>query len=116
VALTPTHRIILSPLARANLDEIEVVIARRNPLNAKRFVRKIRDQIDSLGNLPERFGAAPEARYFDEPLRHVTVWPYRIVYRVKPDRVEIITMRHGARRPLKPPVGGGGASGYPPTT
>jgi plasmid stabilization system protein ParE len=49
----------------------------------------------------------PEVRYFHELLRHVTVWPYRIVYRVKPDRVEIVTIRHGARRPLKPPAGGG---------
>ena len=113
---TPTHRIILSPLALANLQEIEAVIARRSPLNAKRFLRKLRDQIDSLPQMPHRFAEAPEARYFGEPLRHVTVWPYRIVYRVKPDAVEIVTVRHGARRPLKPPVGGGGPSGYPPTT
>jgi plasmid stabilization system protein ParE len=114
VSFTPTHRLIVSPLALSDLDEIEVVIARRNPLNAQRFVRKIRDQIDSLAHLPERSGEAPEAKYFGEALRHVTVWPYRIVYRVKPDSVEIVTIRHGARRPLKPPVGGGGPSEYPP--
>ena len=78
----PTHRIVVSPLALANLEEIEAVIARRNPLNAKRFVRKIRDQIDTLTYMPERFPHAPEARTFREPLRHVTVWPYRIEYRL----------------------------------
>ncbi len=100
-----THRIIISPRALAELSEIDAAIARPNPLNASRFVTKIRDQIDALGQFPNRFAAAPEARYFREPLRHVTVWPYRIVYRVRNDVVEIVTIRHGARRPLKPPAG-----------
>jgi len=96
------YRIIVSPKALADLDEIHATIARRHPENATRFVRKIRDQIDRLDTLPEGYSKAPEARYFNEPLRHVTVWPYRIVYRVSGDTVEVVTVRHGARRPLKP--------------
>lgn len=80
----PTHRIIISPLALSDLGDIDATIGRSNPHNASLFVRKIRDQIDALARLPERFAEAPEARFFREPLRHVTVWPYRIVYRVQP--------------------------------
>lgn len=111
-----THRIIVSPLAMSDLGDIDAIIGPRNPHNASRFVRKIRDQIDALARLPERFAEAPEARFFREPLRHVTVWPYRIVYRVKPDTVEVVTIRHGARRPMKLPVGEAARSDYPPAT
>lgn len=86
----------------ADLDEIHATIAERNPENAGRFVAKIVKQFDKLAVLPKRSQAAPEARHFREPLKHVTVWPYRIVYRVGADVVDILTVRHGARLPMRP--------------
>ena len=97
-----TYRVTLAPRALDDLDEIHATIAARNPLNAGRFVERIIEQIDRLATLPGRFPNAPEARHFGEPLKHVTVWPYRIVYRFGGDVVEVVTVRHGARQPLRP--------------
>lgn len=97
-----TYRIVVAPRALADLDEIHATIAKNNPLNAARFVGRIVAQIDGLATRPGRFAEAPEAKHFKKPLRHVTVWPYRIVYRVGADTVEVVTVRHGTRLPLKP--------------
>jgi plasmid stabilization system protein ParE len=50
-----------------------------------------------------RLGAeVPE--YGDETIREVLEHPYRIVYRVTTDRIEVVAIIHGARRlPRTPP-------------
>jgi len=63
------------------------------------------DAVDSLEEFPERCAFAPEP-----PLRHRGVRQllykvgrqvYRVLYRVRGERVEILTIRHGRRRPLR---------------
>jgi plasmid stabilization system protein ParE len=50
---------------------------------------------DALANHPQRGRSVGGGRR-----ELVTVPPYLICYRVTDDRVEILTVRHGARRPI----------------
>ena len=67
----------------------------------------------TLATLPTRYAAAPEARYFENPLVRVMLYRYRtggpawrVFYRVfeadenDAAHVDIITLRHGAQKPL----------------
>jgi len=36
--------------------------------------------------------------YDDENLRELIAHPYRLVYRIKPDRIDIIAVFHGAQQ------------------
>jgi len=47
----------------------------------------------------EAFGAAPENDSVSYSLRQIIVKPDRILYRVTGRQVEILHVRHGARRP-----------------
>lgn len=38
-------------------------------------------------------------KYDDEDLRELVVYPYRLVYRIKTDRIDVIAVFHGARQP-----------------
>lgn len=65
-----------TPQANEDLESIARFISRDSPHYAQLFV------IDALGAV-ERLGVFPQSG--------------RIVYRVKPDLVEILTVHHGAR-------------------
>jgi plasmid stabilization system protein ParE len=65
---------------------------------ADRIVRKT----EMLEQFPYLGGVVPE--YKDESLREILEYPYRIMYRVLEDRVQIVAVIHGARRlPRTPP-------------
>jgi len=64
------------------------------------------DAVDSLAELPERCALVPESKLRAKRVRHLLYGPgrqvYRILYRVRDERVEILTIRHARRRPLSP--------------
>jgi toxin ParE1/3/4 len=37
-------------------------------------------------------------KYDDENLRELIAHPYRLIYRIKPDRIDIIAVFHGAQQ------------------
>jgi toxin ParE1/3/4 len=83
------------PAAR-DLEAIVQNIARDSEAYATSFAREIREAARSLSVFAERGQRVPE---FDLPeIREFLVRPYRIVYRVEPERVVILTVIHGARR------------------
>jgi plasmid stabilization system protein ParE len=65
------------------------------------------DAVDSLAELPERCALVPEPKLRAKRVRHLLYgWGrqvYRIIYQVRDERVEILTIRHGRRRPLGSP-------------
>jgi toxin ParE1/3/4 len=79
------------------LDDIERVrryIAGFNPLAAREMAQRILQAGNGLATFPFRGRAVPNSR-----LREITVaLPYIIRYRVEPERVVIMRVRHGARR------------------
>lgn len=59
---------------------------------AREVVAEIRERCDGLQRMPERYAALPGY----EDLRRRVYRDYLIIYRVRPGRVEIIRVVHGA--------------------
>jgi plasmid stabilization system protein ParE len=88
--------------AVAPLLAIRDYIARHSPPYAQALVDRITRRTETLGDTPLLGPEVPE--YADESIREVLEHPYRILYRVSPDRIEVLAVVHGARRlPRTPP-------------
>ena len=97
-----TNRIVITDRALADLRAIRDYIARRSPENAARFLEKLLNSFDKLEESPERWATAPENDLVAYTLRQYVVKPYRILYRVEGQMVQILHVRHGARRRASP--------------
>ncbi|MHB8472563.1 MAG: type II toxin-antitoxin system RelE/ParE family toxin [Gammaproteobacteria bacterium] len=82
--------------AKAHLDSIHQYISRDVPLYATQMVDKLTRRVDQLIDHPRSGRIVP--KYDDESLRELIVHPYRLVYRLKPDRIDIIAVFHGAQQ------------------
>ena len=87
-------RVTWSRRALANLNAIFVYLYNANPDAAAAVFLNLRDAAASLDLMPDR--GRPVGGHRRE-LTHVR--PYVIRYRVKEGRVEILEIRHRARRP-----------------
>ena len=99
--MPPTSQLIISDRATADLREIHQYIATDNPVGALSVSAELISAIDSLRQLPLRHPVYRGTRRPRHPVRRMPVPPYLIYYRVDEPRqvVEIVTVRHGARRP-----------------
>jgi plasmid stabilization system protein ParE len=85
-------KVYWTPDASARLREIEAYIAKDSPTAARgvavRLIRRSRDleQPPLLGK--------PLARYAPADVRELLERPYRLIYRVLPERIEIVTVMH----------------------
>jgi toxin ParE1/3/4 len=83
--------------ALAELDAIFATIHQRNPIAAGQVVARVREIALQLGRFPDM--GHPE---YKPGVRMITVrrYPYLIFYTVANDEVLILSVRHGARRPI----------------
>lgn len=88
-------RIVWSPLALERLATIVETIAGDRPTAAKRWLAGVVSTVKRLREFPQSGHIVPELER--EDLREVLYPPYRIIYRVDPKRVVILTVRHGRR-------------------
>jgi plasmid stabilization system protein ParE len=80
------------------LDDLEAVclfIARDAPQYAQLFATRVFRATDRLEDFPQMGRIVPQINRHD--IREVIVQSYRIIYRLLPDEVEILTVHHGAR-------------------
>lgn len=82
--------------ARQQLRAIHAYIADDAPVYADQVVDKLTDRSDQLGNFPQSGRKVPE--YDDPDIREVIVAPYRLVYRIKSDQVDVLSVLHGAQK------------------
>jgi toxin ParE1/3/4 len=80
-----------------SLLEIVQHIQADNPTAAHRFAEQIMNKVSRLADFPASGRIVPELP--GSGLREIIVGNYRIIYRAakRPPRVEILTVRHGAR-------------------
>jgi plasmid stabilization system protein ParE len=76
--------------------------------NSVRYAQGVVDRITRKSELLERFpdigSEVPE--YADPSIRELVEHHFRIIYRRRPDRVEVVSVVHGARSlPPEPPKG-----------
>ena len=80
--------VIWSPRAELRLIEIADYIASNNPERAREFVLRLLHSVDHLIEFPESGSLVPENGGF----RQVVLQGYRIIYRIRLVRVEIVTV------------------------
>ena len=84
--------LIWAPLAIDRVAEIAVYIAEDNPVAAEKWVRDVFARTGQLALFPHSGRHLPETTRRD--LRELIWGHYRIIYRVRPDQVAILTVRH----------------------
>jgi plasmid stabilization system protein ParE len=78
-----------------HLIEIYKYIAKNSPVYAQRTVDKITKRSEQIGTFPMSGRKVPE--YEADDIRELIQKPYRLIYRVKPDGIDILAVIHGAR-------------------
>jgi len=93
------REVIWSFLATGDLESIVEHIARDSEYYAAAMSRQLLTAAASLTRFSERGRIVPE--YDDPAIRELIIGPYRLIYRVRPDRVEIARIIHGARQMVR---------------
>jgi len=91
------YRVLYRKRAERDLDEL----ARSVTLE---WFDGLCDAIESLAQFPERCAFAPELSLRQKGVRRLLYGKghgvYRVLYRVEDENVEILTIRHGRRKPI----------------
>jgi toxin ParE1/3/4 len=82
--------------ANRQLRAIHDYIAIDSPQYALRVVDRIIMKSKVLREMPEIGGEVPE--YRDRSIRELLEYPYRIIYRIRQNRVDVVAVIHGARQ------------------
>lgn len=78
-----------------HLVNIYEYIALNSPAYGKKTVDKITRRSQQIVDHPLSGRKVPE--YEAEDIRELIETPYRIVYRIKPDQIDVLAVIHGAR-------------------
>ncbi len=81
--------------AADDLEGIAQFIAHDSPHYASVFVMDVLDCVEQLESFPKSGRVTPEMNNPD--IREIILGNYRIIYRLKTELVEILTIHHGAR-------------------
>jgi toxin ParE1/3/4 len=88
-------KIVWTEPAVEDLRELHAYIARDSETYASGFVERIILAADRLADYPKVGRIVPETN--DENVRELLYQRYRIIYRVKGDSIEMLSVIHGAR-------------------
>jgi len=94
--------IIWSPTARRRVQAAVDYIARERPQGSLAWLEALVRRIELLRDLPEQGRVVPE--WHESSVREVFHEPYRVLYEVADDRIEILTLSHFRQElPPEPP-------------
>ena len=91
-------RVRYTPRAFADRDQIFGYLAKRSPTGVRNVLAGIRDATAQLGEHPYSGYATGES---DIRVKFIGRYPYKIFYPVRASAVEILHIRHTARRPWR---------------
>jgi plasmid stabilization system protein ParE len=97
-----THKVRITSETYSQIAAISDYIAQDSPGNAQRWRLRLHERLGALRSMPERHEIAFSASDVGREVRHTFYGVYRVLYAVEGDTVVILTIRHGARRPLTP--------------
>ncbi|MGH8228502.1 MAG: type II toxin-antitoxin system RelE/ParE family toxin [Steroidobacteraceae bacterium] len=89
-------RVNWSDKAKTRLREIQRTIAKDAPERADAMVERLLDRVGNLGEHPHIGRQVPE--YEQSDLREVLERPYRIIYQIGDERIDILTVKHYRQR------------------
>jgi plasmid stabilization system protein ParE len=82
-----------------HLDALYAYVARTSEEYAKRLVDRLTSRSLQIAQFPLSGRVVPEMGV--EQIREVVEGPFRIVYHIKPDRVDVLAVLHGAQDSLR---------------
>ena len=85
--------------AKGHLDAIYSYIAQNSAEYALRMVDRLTRRSQQIAEVPRSGRRVPE--YDLNQIREVFEGPYRIIYYIKPDQIDVIAVIHGARNVLR---------------
>lgn len=85
--------------AEKHLDAIHAYIALDSPEYAKHMVDRLTRRSKQIAVFPKSGRKVPE--YEQDTVREVIENPYRIIYRIKLDQIDILAVIHTARNLMK---------------
>ena len=85
--------------AEKHLDTIYSYIAQNSPQYAKRMVDRLTRRSQQISAYPLSGRIVPE--YEIDTIREVIEGPYRIIYHIKPDQIDVLAIIHGAMNILR---------------
>ena len=85
-------KIVWSPLSFERLENIYEFISDKDPVAAKKLINRIFERIESLTRYPERGRKVPEINRNE--IREVFESEYRIIYKIEPKKILILTIRN----------------------
>jgi toxin ParE1/3/4 len=92
-------RLLLSPRAQLDLEEIGDYIARDNPARALSFLEELKAHCERISAMP---GAYPAREDLGIGIRMAVHGRYLILFRFRDDSVRVERVLHSARRPPGP--------------
>ena len=81
--------------AIAHLVDIYEYIAHDSPIYAKRVIDIITRRSEQIAIFPMSGRSVPE--YEADDIREIIQNPYRIIYRIKPDQIDVLAVIHCAQ-------------------
>ena len=91
------YSVQVTPAAERDVEEIWSYIADDNPENATAFILRLEEQIEALGQFPERCPLIPENELLGTGYRHIIYGAYRTIFRITGKTVFIVRIIHGQR-------------------
>ncbi|MHB1313037.1 MAG: type II toxin-antitoxin system RelE/ParE family toxin [Gemmatimonadaceae bacterium] len=88
-------KVIWSPLAETRALEAVDYIAQERPQAAAAWLEELLDRVATLDRFAKRGRVVAEIGH--EAYRELLHAPYRLIYRVEPTQVVILTLRHSRR-------------------
>ena len=93
-----SFRVQWAEAAVRDLEELISYIAADSPLNAERILDKLEKRAQTLESTPVRGRVIPELAHFGiRNWRELIVKPYRIIYRIDEDTVNVLAVLDGRR-------------------
>jgi toxin ParE1/3/4 len=87
-------RVHWTDTAEGHLDAIYTYIAKDSPEYAMRMVDRLTRRSQQIAKFPFSGRRVPE--YDIDQIREVIEGPYRIIYHIKPDQIDVLAVIHGA--------------------
>lgn len=88
-------RVVWTDRAKARLHQIHAYIADDQSLNAERVVDQLTSRVEQLAEHP--LSGRVVDKYQREDPRELIEAPFRIIYLVRPERIDILTVRDSRR-------------------
>ena len=85
--------------AEGHLDAIYAYIALDSPEYAKRVIDRLTRRSEQIADFPLSGRRVPE--YDADQIREVIEGPYRIIYHIKTDQIDVVAVIHGAMDVLR---------------